>query len=116
MGYPWARLDANIAQHDKIVWLKHQRGGWKAISVYVFALGWSVGHGTDGHIRATRGENFRLVGGSHETHQSMQEKCIKFNEKLKARGQRLEELRRHEFFELAAECEMNVVKPPKEGE
>ena len=70
----------------------------------------------DGHIRATRGENFRLVGGSHETHQSMQEKCIKFNEKLKARGQRLEELRRHEFFELAAECEMNVVKQPKEDE
>ena len=50
MGLPWARVDANISQHDKIVWLKHQRGGWKAISVYIFSVGWSVGHGTDGHI------------------------------------------------------------------
>ena len=43
-------MDANIAQHDKILWLKHQRGGWKAISVYLFSVGWSVGHGTDGRI------------------------------------------------------------------
>ena len=65
----------------------------------------------DGHIRATRGENFQLLGGSHETHQSMQEKCMKFNEKLKDRGRRLEELPQEEFLELAAECEMNVSKP-----
>ena len=52
MGLPWARVDANIAHHDKIVWLKHQRGGWKAISVYIFSVGWSVGQGTDGHIPA----------------------------------------------------------------
>ena len=50
MGLPWARMDANISQHDKIVWLKHQRGGWRAISVYMFSVGWAVGHGTDGHI------------------------------------------------------------------
>ena len=50
MGYPWARLDANISHHDKLVWLKHQRGGWRAISVYLFSVGWSVGQGTDGHI------------------------------------------------------------------
>ena len=50
MGYPWARLDANIAHHDKICWLKTQRGGWKAISVYLFSIGWAVGQGTDGHI------------------------------------------------------------------
>ena len=52
MGYPWARLDANIAHHDKICWLKAQRGGWRAISVYLFSIGWSVGQGTDGHIPA----------------------------------------------------------------
>lgn len=50
MGLPWARLDANIAQHDKIVWLKSQRGGWRAISVYLFSIGWSAGQGTDGYI------------------------------------------------------------------
>jgi len=65
----------------------------------------------DGHVRVTKGDNFHLVGGSHDTHQSMQEKCIKFNEKLKARGKELEHLERSEFVELAQECRMNVVLP-----
>ena len=30
----------------------------------------------DGHVRVTRGDNFHLVGGSRDTHESMQEKCI----------------------------------------
>jgi hypothetical protein len=68
----------------------------------------------DGHVRATRGENFFLIGGSHETHQQMQEKCIKFNEKLNDRGKRLEDLHRQEFLDLALECRMNVARPPKE--
>ena len=63
----------------------------------------------DGHVRVTRGENFHLVGGSEQTHESMQEKCIKFNEKLDARGKRLEDLDGQEFVDLAGECEMNPV-------
>ena len=43
----------------------------------------------DGEIRVTRGKNFHLVGGSHDTHQQMQEKCVKLNEKLKHRGKEL---------------------------
>ena len=65
----------------------------------------------DGHLRATRGENFHLLGGSHDTHQEMQEKCIKFNEKLKGRKKRLEDLPADEFLELADECRMNVPRP-----
>ncbi len=65
----------------------------------------------DGHIRATRGENFRIVGGSADTHEAMQEKCIKFNEKLKGKGKHLEQLQGQEFLDIAAECEMNVVVP-----
>lgn len=65
----------------------------------------------DGHLRATRGENFRLVGGSHDTHQQMQEKCIKFNEKLKGRKKRLEDLQEDEFLDMAADCDMSVAKP-----
>jgi len=72
--------------------------------------------GEDGHVRATRGENFHLVGGSHETHEQMQEKCIKFNEKLKKREKRLEDLHSKEFLDIAAECQMNVVTPPKRRE
>ncbi len=65
----------------------------------------------DGHIRATRGENFRIIGGSQDTHEAMQEKCVKFNEKLKDSGKQLEQLKGRELLDLAAECEMNVLVP-----
>ena len=65
----------------------------------------------DGHIRATRGENFHIIGGSADTHEAMQEKCIKFNEKLKGRGKQLEQLHRLELLDIASECEMNIVRP-----
>ena len=65
----------------------------------------------DALIRVTRGENFHLIGGSRDTHRSMQEKCLKFNEKLTARGKQLEDLEHQEFLDLAAECRMNVVRP-----
>ena len=67
----------------------------------------------DEMVRITHGENFHLLGGSQDTHQQMQEKCVKFNEKLKGQGKQLEDLRRSEFYELAAECEMNVARPEK---
>ena len=70
----------------------------------------------DGHIRITRGENFRLLGGSHDTHQQMQEKCIKFNEKLRQRRKRLEDLQPSEFLDLAAECDMNVPRPKDQAD
>lgn len=55
----------------------------------------------DGHLRITRGKNFRLFGGSEQTHEMMQEKAIKFNEQLKARGKVLEEIDHKEFNEIA---------------
>ncbi len=70
----------------------------------------------DEHVRITRGPNFHLLGGSHDTHQQMQEKCIKFNEKLKVRGKALGELQRTEFFDLARECDMNVAEPKRRKE
>jgi len=66
---------------------------------------------SDGEVRVTRGKNFALCGGSQETHEAMQEKCIKFNEKLDARSKELGDLERHEFLDLAAECRMNVLLP-----
>ena len=65
----------------------------------------------DGHSRVTRGENFVLVGGSEDTHGAMQEKCIRFNEKLQHRGKVMEDLDRKELADLAAECEMNLARP-----
>lgn len=68
----------------------------------------------DGHTRMTQGKNFHLVGGSSETHETMQEQCIKFNEKLDARGKELGDLEHREFLDMAAECSMNIPKPKPE--
>lgn len=46
----------------------------------------------DGHTRLTRGKNFVLCGGSHETHSVMQETAIKINENLDRQGKRLEDV------------------------
>jgi hypothetical protein len=64
----------------------------------------------DGEVRISRGRNFHLVGGSEGTHESMQEKCIKFNEKLDSRGKQLEELDRKEFLDMANECGMPIAE------
>ena len=46
----------------------------------------------DGHTRLTRGKNFLLCGGSHDTHAMMQETALKINEHLDKRGKRLEDV------------------------
>ena len=62
-----------------------------------------LGLDSDGHKRITSGENFTLVGGTQETHEVMTEKAIKLNEKLKARGKRLETVSKEEFDDIAHE-------------
>jgi len=57
--------------------------------------------GRDGHTRITQGENFRLFGGSEDTHQRMQEVAVKINEKLTDRGKRLGDVSRQEFLDIA---------------
>jgi hypothetical protein len=64
-----------------------------------------LGLGTDcrdGHTRITKGKNFRLYGGSRQTHEKMQEKAVKFDEHLRKRGKTLEEISNEEFYEIAA--------------
>jgi hypothetical protein len=60
-----------------------------------------VGMDTDGHKRVTTGPNFALVGGTEETHEVMTETAIKINEKLAAKGKRLEDVSEHEFEDIA---------------
>ena len=57
----------------------------------------------DGHTRVTKGENFCLMGGSEETHERMTETAIKVNEKLQAKGKRLEEVSTNEFTDILME-------------
>lgn len=58
----------------------------------------------DGHVRVTKGENFRLVGGSENTHGRMTETAIKLNEKLRGRGKQLEDVGKSEFHDLIQEA------------
>jgi len=60
-----------------------------------------VGLDSDGHKRVTTGPNFLLAGGSKETHEQMTEKAVKINEKLTAKGKKLEEVSAEEFDDIA---------------
>ena len=60
-----------------------------------------VGLDSDGHKRVTTGENFALVGGTKDTHDQMTEKAVKINEKLKAKGKKLDDVSREEMDEIA---------------
>lgn len=56
MGLPWARLDTNIAGHDKIVDLLADDSEtvavrYQAAFSYVCSIAYSVGHETDGLIK-----------------------------------------------------------------
>lgn len=64
----------------------------------------------DGHVRITKGQNFRLYGGSRETHEVMQEKAIKFNEHLQKKSKSLEELSKKEFNEIARRIGLEAPK------
>ena len=73
---------------------------------------WLLGLGLDnkdGHTRITTGENFKLVGGSEETHDTMQEKAVKLNEQLKRRGKTLDTVSPDEFHEIADKVGMSLL-------
>jgi hypothetical protein len=65
----------------------------------------------DDHVRITTGENFKLVGGSEETHGVMQEKAVKMNEQLKRRGKTLDTVTHEEFHEIADKLGMPLANP-----
>ena len=56
--------------------------------------------GDDGHVRLTRGKNFLLCGGSHQTHAVMQETALKINEHLDRREKRLEDVSAGELRDI----------------
>lgn len=59
----------------------------------------------DGHQRLTRGEDFLLVGGSHGTHERMQETAIKINEELARRGKELKDASPEELRDVVRKLE-----------
>lgn len=75
------------------------------------ALMLGVGLDTDGHKRITTGPNFALLGGKQDTHEQMTEKVIMINEKLAAKGKRLEEVSLEEFDDIAQS--VGLKRPPR---
>jgi hypothetical protein len=66
-----------------------------------FLLG--VGLDSDGHVRATRGDDFLLVGGSEGTHERMQEHVERFRCTLGKMGADLQTASREQMREAAEE-------------
>lgn len=62
--------------------------------------------GTDGHLRFTEGENFKIHEGSDESHALMQDLCIRINQELAQRGVSLEHLSRAEFVALLKDLDL----------
>ncbi len=60
----------------------------------------------DGHIRITKGKDFRLFGGSDETHAFMQEKAVKLAEAVERKGQTIGGMREEELIELTEKLQI----------
>jgi len=66
-----------------------------------FLLG--VGLDSDGHVRATSGDDFVLLGGSEKTHEEMQERIGRFRETLDKMGTDLQSASKEQMDEAAEE-------------
>ena len=77
----------------------------------LFGLGFDC---KDGHVRITKGKNFRLYGGSKETHGFMQEKAIKFNEHLEKKKKTLNSLSKKEFYDIAKKIGLQMPEKPED--
>jgi len=80
---------------------------------------WLLGLGLDnddGHVRYTKGPNFHLFGGSQNTHEEMQDKAVHFNEELKKRDKKLEDICPEEFHEIAEDVGLKKRPRPKDEE
>jgi hypothetical protein len=66
-----------------------------------------VGLDSDGSKRITTGPNFALLGGKKETHEEMTEKVLKINEKLAAKGKRLDTVSAEEMDDIAQSVGLN---------
>ena len=58
----------------------------------------------DGEKRITQSENFLLVGGSDETHERMTDTAMRFDERLRDKGKRLQDASPEEVRDLLRDC------------
>ncbi|MCK6459644.1 MAG: hypothetical protein L6Q95_07075 [Planctomycetes bacterium] len=62
-----------------------------------------MGLDSDGHARATKGDDYVLLGGSEKTHEAMQERVERFRETLGKMGTDLQRASKEEMREAAHE-------------
>ena len=62
--------------------------------------------GNDGHVRITKGRDFRLFGGSEDTHEMMQEKAVRLCEAVEKNGKTLGTISEDELIELTNRYEI----------
>jgi len=67
----------------------------------------------DGHLRVAHGKNFRLYGGSEDTHSLMLEKVIKINEQLDKKGKTLDNISENEFHDIANKVGLKINDPDR---
>lgn len=78
------------------------------IKAWLLGLGFDA---KDGHLRITHGKNYRIYGGSENTHNLMFEKVTKFNEQLDKKGKTLAALSKNEFHDIANKVGLKVTDP-----
>lgn len=82
---------------------KPKKGASKAPKKSKMKMGGIIALGLDnddGQDRITHSKHFMVLGGSEETHERMQDTAIRFEEKLKDRGKRLQDTSVNEVLDM----------------
>ena len=100
--WPKKMLNVTALNTERICKNMIRDKNWKKV---LFGLGLD---NKDEHKRFTKGHNFYLIGGSEDTHKTMQEKSIKFNECLKKLIKTLDDINKKEFYEIADKIGLQI--------
>ena len=73
-----------------------------------------IGLDSDGHKRKATGPNFKLAGGTQDTHEKMTEKVISIKEKLQRRGKTLDEVEPRKFDDIAQSAGLRRGEKPSQ--
>jgi hypothetical protein len=73
-----------------------------------------IGLDSDGHKRIATGPNFKLAGGTQDTHEEMTEKVIRIKEKHQRRGKTLDEIEPRKFDDIAQSASLRRGEKPSQ--
>jgi hypothetical protein len=73
-----------------------------------------IGLDSDGHKRIATGPNFKLAGGTQDTHEEMTEKAIRIKEKHQRKGKTLDEVEPRKFDDIAQSAGLRRGEKPSQ--